>query len=137
MGAPGTDLRGWRWLAGRASRAEFWLWAVVLTGWTWLLAFSPANIVHLIAPWAFFFQVIRRLHDIDHSGWWAAGLLPAQIVVYAALSVYPGPAYAGILTGGLLVATLAIVGLIPGSPRANRFGPPPATFGRRAKETFG
>ena len=61
---------------------------------------SIAIVTNVILPLVFFVMSIRRLHDLNASGWWSILLLPLP---YAAL---------------ILLA-------LPGQRTANRFGSPP------------
>jgi uncharacterized membrane protein YhaH (DUF805 family) len=103
---------------GRAPRAEFWYFvlfylivhlAAILVGvglggrnggellevLAWLVLVAPSISVQ-----------VRRLHDIDRSGWWYwIGLLP--------------------LVGWIV---LLVWNCTAGTPAANRFGPPNGTF---------
>ena len=128
--------------SGRASRPEYW-WFLLLTflasliGGVLLLAlFIPSLAV-----------TVRRLHDLDRSGWWAlvpaAGLLvPAALLV--AVMGFSGAVQSGALASPLAQGSgvilfwsilAAVVGLNllllfwftrPGTPGSNRFGPDPA-----------
>jgi uncharacterized membrane protein YhaH (DUF805 family) len=135
---------------GRASRAEYWWYALGL-----IIAFVVLGIVegilgihHMIfyayGPLSALLWLativpslavgVRRLHDTGRSGWWV--LLP--IVPYALAIGLGGPAIiAGGLAAGLGIAALfmfvgficAIVLLVfmilPGTPGENRYGPNP------------
>ncbi|APX89578.1 hypothetical protein BV394_07510 [Brevirhabdus pacifica] len=110
------SLRNYAVFSGRASRAEFWWFqlfyflgtmaAAVLDGAVsghassggWISAlWSLALLLPSIS------LLVRRLHDIDRTGWWVLlMLLPAV---------------------GMLV--LLVFALIRGSAGRNRFGPPP------------
>jgi uncharacterized membrane protein YhaH (DUF805 family) len=81
-----------------------------ITGWIVypLLLFSGACVLS------------KRLHDRGKSGWWAA------LVLFAAVMVWPHPD--GVLDFlGLIVIAWAVVELsvIPGEQGSNRFGPNP------------
>lgn len=77
-----TCFRKYVGFSGRARRAEYWYWAlfVVIVGiCTAVLdevifpfnAFSPLNSVWSIATFLPGLAVaVRRLHDVDKSGWW-------------------------------------------------------------------
>ena len=108
---------------GRSNRSEYWLfflWVIILyvvaavvdiilfnglsnidtfggiTGPTYVLV-ALANIIPSIAVG------FRRLHDTNRSAWWILiGIIP--------------------LIGGLV---LLVFYVLPGTPEANRFGPPP------------
>lgn len=84
--AVGAGLRGYFTVSGRASRSEFWWWAlfsllvqlaVLLVGMAGV-AHGPyggtLGLVYLLSQVAFFIPQItlttRRLHDIEKRGWW-------------------------------------------------------------------
>lgn len=107
--------------SGRSSRAEFWLFALFhllcVAGAAALdLAFTlgmgaPAPLCTLLTWLALLLPgaavQVRRLHDVGRSGWWLA-LAVAPLI---------GP------------AALLMLYLMPGTPEANRFGPPTAAQG--------
>jgi uncharacterized membrane protein YhaH (DUF805 family) len=97
---------------GRAGRAEYWWWqlfmvlvAVLLGGVTYGLdpLAQPVGLVGLLLFLPSLAVAVRRLHDIDRSGWY------------------------------ILVALLPVIGTLillwwylkPGTPGPNRFGPDP------------
>lgn len=107
---------------GRSSRSEYWLFflfytlAIIGTIIVDVLLFGAQTVVQpassggpitglfvlasLIPAFALSF---RRLHDIDKSAWWVLiGLIP--------------------LIGAIVLLVFAV---LPGTPGANRFGPPP------------
>lgn len=136
---------------GRAPRAEYW--------WFYLAAMVvipiPLRIIDqaigswrplsslfslaILLPWIA--VSVRRLHDIDRTGWWLAGFfLPFVVVLIWMAAVvganFPGtpPAPTGSLLIGMIVAViamlvLAIVMLVfmvtAGTQGANRYGPDP------------
>jgi uncharacterized membrane protein YhaH (DUF805 family) len=116
---------GWYWLAGRASRREYWIWVVAAFGLSVILGElihsggSSAMTVVLICA------QVRRLHDFGRTGWWALGatLAPVAVMIPVWIAVS--------LTVGLLAAVvveLALIvwiGAVPGDAGANRFGDPP------------
>jgi uncharacterized membrane protein YhaH (DUF805 family) len=63
---------------GRASRSEFWWWALFL-----FLAYAAVSIIGPVVSALFSLVVLlpnlavaaRRLHDIDRSGWWQLVML--------------------------------------------------------------
>lgn len=80
---------------------------------------------------------VRRLHDIDRSGWWV--LAPFLLIMLAGISVLTplgaGPADAlpgfgivftiGIFVGGVMSVVLLVWACLRGTPGPNRFGPDP------------
>jgi uncharacterized membrane protein YhaH (DUF805 family) len=89
----------------RASRPEFWYWylftVIVLTGIDLVLGhFSVVSgIVALALILPSLAVGVRRLHDIDRTGWW-------------------------ILIGATVIGTLVLIywACLPGTPGDNRFG---------------
>lgn len=67
----------------------------------------------------------KRLHDRGRAGWWAF------LVVWALVEAWPKPSnlfgYVALL---VLAATFVDLGLMPGEPGPNRFGPNPAATRR-------
>ena len=100
---------------GRASRKEFWLFFVgIFFGLTATIltdeltkVFDPARpfttILFLAVVIPFTSVTIRRLHDLDRTGWWIL------------VSIFPtvGP------------AIILIFACLPGTSGSNRFGPDP------------
>jgi uncharacterized membrane protein YhaH (DUF805 family) len=93
---------------------------------------APILAFDALIAWMSVCLCCRRLHDAGRSGWW---LVPPMVVVVACFAAAE-PAYAmalGIdeigaeliaLAGvGLYLVMLAILGLLPPTPGANRFGP--------------
>lgn len=101
---------------GRLSRRGFWLWGVAaLTGLA-ILAHALLGIarvrlataetlVNALLLWPALAVAIKRWHDRDRSGWWVLVLLVPVV-------------------GWLWM--LVVNGFLPGTPGANRYGPPPA-----------
>ena len=115
--ALGAGFKGYATLSGRSSRSEFWYWtlyyflglaAIVVAGTltneglvlTGYVVFSLLNFVPSIAV------TVRRLHDIDRSGWW-------YLLIFVP---FVGP-FAGIL--------LIVWFTSRGTAGENRFGPDP------------
>jgi uncharacterized membrane protein YhaH (DUF805 family) len=125
MSVPGTDLQGWRWVRGRASRRAYWLWAVVILTWAQVFAAAGDELPLQILGTAFWLQVIRRLHDAGHSGWWLAGGGMAAVALAGVASAAPAQSWLGAAPTLFTLGSLIAVGILPGSRGDNRFGPPP------------
>jgi len=100
---------------GRASRPEYWFFVLcniivyvvleILVGVVGRIAAVLALIYALAVLVPSIAVGIRRLHDIDRSGWWLLiGLVP--------------------LVGGIVLLVFAV---LPGTQGNNRFGPPAPT----------
>ena len=138
---------------GRSSRYEFWFFVLFVTIFSIVASFidvllfgadqesvgivSPiVSLVHLIPGIA---VSVRRLHDIDRTGWWI--LLPFVALVVMAVLLGGVMLTAEDPAAGLagLGASMVIVGLVylavlivlivfyctRGTPGPNRFGPEP------------
>ncbi|MBS1998855.1 MAG: DUF805 domain-containing protein [Cyanobacteria bacterium SZAS LIN-2] len=99
---------------GRMSRRAYWLVGLLplagfsfIAGFLFGLARSPAGAVGLIVLllWPTLALSIKRCHDFNASGWWAA--LTAVPLLNWIVEV--------------------VLGSIPGTRGANRFGPDPKT----------
>jgi uncharacterized membrane protein YhaH (DUF805 family) len=111
------------YLAGRASRREYWIMTAGIFALSLLIAEAvPAASTGLTVALAFI--QLRRLHDFGRSGWWALGAATLPLV---ALLLWGSVTEDLILTLGFLVQAVLVVliGAIPGDPAENRFGPPP------------
>ncbi|HEY7852374.1 MAG TPA: DUF805 domain-containing protein [Caulobacteraceae bacterium] len=114
--------------AGRCSRARFWIAASALF---LLLAIYEAisnGTLKLLTFW-FVYPVLlasgacvvsKRLHDRGRSGWWAALVLLAVMMIWRAPS---GGRF--ILALPVMIWSVVELGLLPGEQGANRFGPSP------------
>jgi uncharacterized membrane protein YhaH (DUF805 family) len=82
----------------------------LLTGWlvNWPLFFSAACVLS------------QRLHDQGRSGWWGAPILLAFC-----LSRPQAHGVLGVIELAVVVASQLWLGVIPGQPGFNRYGPAP------------
>jgi uncharacterized membrane protein YhaH (DUF805 family) len=128
LSVPGTYLTGWRWLRGRASRGEYAVWLTVILPWSYFALWAQNGFIQAILSWALLFHTIRRLHDIDLSGWWiAAGVLVA-ILLASALQSFPDEAWPYLAASLFPWLCLLLAAAWPGSRSENRFGPKPAMW---------
>jgi len=134
----------WRTLfdpRGRRSRAGFWAYVgVSVVGY--IVFILVGGILGLIVPSlsvvmfgltllvmfvGSLINAIRRLHDLGHSGWWMALVVPVQILLALASfgeSHTGGSAVAG-LQALIGLALLVWLGCIAGQAGPNRFGESP------------
>ena len=148
--------------SGRSSRSEFWFFvlfyiiiyivAIVLDAFILGSGGQGVGILtgivilaHLIPAIA---VSVRRLHDIDRTGWWVLVFWLGPLVVFLISMIAMGGSIFAMMSGGEDAAaagiagmglTLMIVGLIdlvifivaivfyvtPGTPGPNTYGPPP------------
>jgi uncharacterized membrane protein YhaH (DUF805 family) len=121
---------------GRAPRAEYWWFVLFTTAVESILAHvipllgDLVGLVFLLPIWA---VGVRRLHDIDRSGWWLLLPLPALLITLicgTAAYATGTDAFAGIIVPFALV-TLGFYLVIlfwncqRGTIGPNRFGPDP------------
>lgn len=125
MSVPGADLQGWRWLRGRAGRLEYALWITIILTWGYLFALADDPAPLQVLSWAFWLQLVRRLHDLGRGGWWTVGFLVAETAIALGASAPTSPAWLGWLPGLFVLATLIALGALPGRRGENRFGAPP------------
>jgi uncharacterized membrane protein YhaH (DUF805 family) len=116
-------------MGARMARKVYWIAVAILAGVVAGASFIPGigagvgNAFSIFTLWIF----AVRLHDIGRSGWWQAAFFVVQIlaVVLAAAVGHLAPGAAmgvGLVLQGAFILAL---GLIPGAPGPNRFGPAP------------
>jgi uncharacterized membrane protein YhaH (DUF805 family) len=112
----------------RACRSEFWYWNLficMLGRWPSTISdlFTLVTLVPSVAV------TVRRLHDINRSGWWALVFYIPFAAVWVATNGADGINRTGswVLLIGLLIGSifLIVVGCIQGTDGPNRFGPNP------------
>jgi uncharacterized membrane protein YhaH (DUF805 family) len=118
------------WLRGRAGRREYGVYMVLLFAVSFVLSYATPVVNGGLTAVLMFGQ-IRRLHDFNRSGWWAVGASFAPLIPALPL-LLGGQEDLGLAVGFLVeLALLIVIGVIPGSPGDNRFGPPPPFTARR------
>jgi uncharacterized membrane protein YhaH (DUF805 family) len=115
-----------------------WVVPLVLLGFAASLAIGRwAGLVTLPIAYVIILFEIRRFHDL---GWTGFAVIPMFLLMFAGSHLFPagfGPHQGPILSSLLAQALRAALGVLPGQPHANRFGPQPG--GARTtnlKETF-
>ncbi len=116
-----------RWIAGRARRREYWLWAGAFLVLTFVLAVvAPGSELLAAIPITLF--MIRRLHDLGRSGWIAILInFITNFVGRVEAFIAPPPADSGIVGAGIFMIAFVVLGVLPGQKGHNRFGPQPGT----------
>lgn len=121
--------------SGRASRSEFWWFALFLALVDLALSFvsvAMSNLWNLATVLPYAAVASRRLHDINRTGLWTfAPLIPMAVLIYG-LATRPswqdnGPVFYGSL---IALAGLALTDIIfwasKGTEGSNRFGECPS-----------
>lgn len=120
--ADGKGRQPTNWLKGRSDRKEYWVYILSVFAIYALLSFVGFDAGSGASAGVTLLIQIRRLHDLGRSGWWAVVLLVAQIAVAIPL-LFMGPL--GLTLAVLAsLAVLIVMGVLPGQPFENRFGPP-------------
>ncbi|MGH7840618.1 MAG: DUF805 domain-containing protein [Candidatus Binataceae bacterium] len=128
---------------GRARRAEYWWFFLFNLIVSAVGRLSPllSAIVSLALILPNLAVNMRRLHDVDRSGWYLLLPLPAGVIAlvfYLIAYTAPAPAFAAtvMILGGLATLACYLVLLVwycqRGTVGANRFGPDPLTLARVA-----
>lgn len=140
-------IRGTFDFAGRSTRTDFWIFAIVpqmLVGVCLLLvealvdldfdrARNVKDVMSLAIMVPSFALFVRRLHDQDRTGWWVAVLVVGFAAAVISDNGHPSiPGIAKLETpwwlGLAFVAGIILVwlfGLLPPSEGDNRYGPNP------------
>lgn len=86
------------------------------------------SIVGLLATcWVFFTAVIRRMHDLNFSGWWLFLVLLLAFIILAMGLILP--LFVALGCGKMLLC------FCPGDKKKNKFGERPDLFGGFVEET--
>lgn len=128
-------------ISSRANRTELLFWTLVMAGFAWLInlltpqvTFPPSigqvllsmAVMLLFIPvfWFGFALSVRRLHDMNLSGWWLLGLVILSIFLnFVIMILFPtSTIYIFMLShvSGMLVGAIFL--FVPGTTGANRFG---------------
>jgi len=121
--APSRDAGFGAWIAGRANRKEYWIWMGPILVAELVLAALPALTLILAGLRLLIF--IRRMHDLDWTGWAALVLNAGLTIAGMAVGDLAGDDAATRIAALLLMAAIIALGCIPGQPRENAYGPPP------------
>jgi uncharacterized membrane protein YhaH (DUF805 family) len=135
--------------SGRIDRAMYWL-GIVMAFWIGALgmmssrlmpnvsasliialALMPAYLVIALAV------AVKRLHDLDVSGWWAFGFLIAWYLTVGIFELAQKPPSIGAAISALLFAGVIWLGSAKGLQSENRFGPEPIARTRKRTSSIG
>jgi uncharacterized membrane protein YhaH (DUF805 family) len=116
------------YLKARSNRKEYWLAMLAMTGVGFVFGLFGGSVGTALAAPSLIFMV-RRLHDIGKSGWWALAITFGPLVPMVALLPFAPMTVLLPLVMLLSLIWTIWLGAIPGEPHENRWGPPP---GRRA-----
>ena len=143
-------LRRYADFRGRAPRAEYWWYALMIAVVGGLLGGTDMLLLHgriygdygalgfaftiaVVIPG--FAVLVRRLHDSDNSGWWAVLHIPGVALILAGhspihssevLKGVPAPLHAYVSIAWALVSlTLLVFTVLRGTEGPNRYGPDP------------
>jgi uncharacterized membrane protein YhaH (DUF805 family) len=130
---PKTGFNGW--IGGRARRREYWIWIAPLVAVGITLEMMGVPGASLIIGLPILFVWIRRLHDLGRSGWIAPLINVGVNFTSFGLLAFLGAETGAIGAFVLYVVALTALGVIPGQPKSNAYGPPPGRLGEMA-ETF-
>jgi len=147
--------------SGRAPRAEYWWFYLFLIIAYFVAVFIDMTLgSRLIGPYGILTTLlwlailvptiavgVRRLHDIDRTGWWMLAPIVPYVIGFAmmgpvlldpeqAATATASMGIAGIfmLIGGVMALVLFIFSLLPGTKGPNRFGPDP--YGENLETVF-
>jgi uncharacterized membrane protein YhaH (DUF805 family) len=129
--------------SGRINRAIYWL-GIVIAFWIVLLGMMSfrlmpsvsASLIIALALLPLYLVIalavaVKRLHDLDISGWWAIGFLIAWYLTVGVFELAQKPSI-GAAISALLFAGVIWLGSAEGQEGENRFGPEPiARTGKR------
>lgn len=119
------------WLAGRGARKEYWtaigvIFAISLVlGLVTKLSGIGSGNASSFTGVPMMLLMVRRLHDINRSGWWSLAISVGPVVPMLAMMPFV-PMTVLVPFVMLLSGVWTIwLGAIPGDAHENRFGPPP------------
>jgi uncharacterized membrane protein YhaH (DUF805 family) len=129
--APAPEPTGpFRWFQGRAGRREYWTQIAFLFVVSYLMA-GASPILKLVLTVILMLIQIRRVHDLGRSAWWAVAATVAPILLIVPVLRVASLDVATITGVVFELILLLVIGVPPGDPDDNRFGPPPPYTLRR------
>lgn len=112
--------------SGRASRKEYWIFSITFFLTLYFLSFFQFYYLYFFTLFIVIIPDlsldIRRLHDINLSGWWLLVIYITAFFLYFNLF----PITIGFFQINLLSSLFSILlGIIPSTPTTNKYGEPP------------
>ena len=112
--------------AGRASRKEYWIFSITFFLTLYFLSFFQFYYLYFFTLFIVIIPDlsldIRRLHDINLSGWWLLVIYTTAFFLYFNLF----PITIGFFQINLLSSLFSILlGIVPSTPTTNKYGEPP------------
>jgi uncharacterized membrane protein YhaH (DUF805 family) len=113
--------------SGRASRKEYWIFSITFFLTLYFLSFFQFYYLYFFTLFIVIIPDlsldIRRLHDINLSGWWLLVIYTTAFFLYFNLF----PITIGFFQINLLSSLFSILlGIVPSTPTTNKYGEPPA-----------
>ena len=111
---------------GRTARAPFWIAAAALFLLSAIYEAVAGPTLRLLTFWFVYPALLasgacvlsKRLHDRGRSGWWAA------LVLLAFVMIWPNPrAATAVVALPVMIWAVVELAILPGEQGANRFGP--------------
>lgn len=112
--------------SGRASRKEYWIFSITFFLTLYFLSFFQFYYLYFFTLFIVIIPDlsldIRRLHDINLSGWWLLVIYTTAFFLYFNLF----PITIGFFQINLLSSLFSILlGIVPSTPTTNKYGEPP------------
>lgn len=111
------------WLAGRASRREYWLWTVLIILVSAAVSFLGFPAAAIIVSWPYLLVAIRRAHDLGWSGWLPFLVNLGIAIVGTVIGILVGDVAQAVVMIGQLILLIGL-GVLRGQASENEFGPP-------------
>ena len=96
----------------------------MIFAWSYVATWAENSWVLWVLGVAFWLQTIRRLHDIDRTGWWVAAAYLAEMSLALLPATYPDVIAAHWAPLVFPIVALSMIAALPGSRGDNRFGAP-------------
>lgn len=112
------------YFSGRGNRKEYWFSIGVIFALSLVLYYFMPDLSGSGMTMAVIFTQIRRLHDLDHTGWWSIVAQGAGLAVGLLAWPLTSMEIGAVIGGTVPLGFLVWVGCVRGDPYENRFGKP-------------